>query len=372
MYTVNAATAIRETSETSFLRYGLQFPNLMVFTESLAKKVLFDADKKATGVMVDSQGKQFTLTARKEVILSAGAFQSPQLLMVSGVGPASQLKEYSIDIVADRPGVGQNMQDHLIFAPSYRVNVLTQSALNDSIFADQANKAFDENGSGMLANPTSDVLAWEKVPEPYRSQMSAQARADLARFPADWPEVEFLSMGGYFGYQRNFVTEPPRDGYQYASLACAINAPLSRATVTLKSADMATHPAIDPRWLTNRTDVEVAIAAFMRARQFFYTEAMKPVLVGPEYFPGEDKVVTDAQIEDHLRKSINTIFHASCTCKMGKEEDPMAVLDSKARVIGVSGLRVVDASSFPFLLPGHPQSTICKQTGVVPKECHAD
>jgi choline dehydrogenase len=139
-------------------------------------------------------------------------------------------------------------------------------------------------------------------------------------------------------------------------------------------------PLIDVGWLTNSTDVEVLVESMKRARALFVSDAVKPVLIGEEALPGKD-VGTDEQMAEYIRKSATTVYHASCTCKlpfptcrgsflrslanksrllgkMGKASDPMAVIDSKARVFGVHGLRVVDASSFPLLVPGHPQSTI--------------
>ncbi|EAW11661.1 GMC family oxidoreductase [Aspergillus clavatus NRRL 1] len=358
MYTINATTMHRESSETSFLRRALAYPNFMVFQSTLAKRILFDGKKRAVAVQLDTQGYRYTLTARKEVVLSAGAFQSPQLLMVSGVGPAATLQQHGIPLVADRPGVGQNLQDHIIYAPSYRVDLITQSALLNATFEAQANRDYHERAAGIYANPTSDILAWEKIPEPKRSAwLSNTTRRALAQYPADWPEIEFLTMGGFFGYQNNYVRDNPSDGYNYASLAVSLCTPRSRGNVSIASADAAVPPLINPNWLTDPVDVELAVAAFKRARDFFGTSALKPVLIGDEYFPGE-RVATDAQIEDHVRKSFDTIFHASCTCAMGKREDQMAVVDSKARVIGVDALRVVDASAFPMLPPGHPQSTI--------------
>lgn len=359
LYTINATTMHRESSETSFLRRALAYPNFLVFQHTMANKILFDDSKKAIAVLTDTQGYAFTLSARKEIILSAGAFQSPQLLMVSGVGPAATLQEYGIPIIADRPGVGQNMQDHVIYAPSYRVNVITQSALLDASFEAQANKEYNERAAGIYANPTSDVLAWEKIPEPLRSTLSNDTISILAEYPTDWPEVEYLSMGGYFGYQRNYIRDNPSDGYNYASLAISLCTPRSRGNISISSSSASVQPVINPNWLTHPADIEIAIAAFKRAREFFNTSAIEPILIGPEYFPGTD-VSTDAEIEAHIRKSFDTIFHASCTCAMGKVDDEQAVIDSRARVIGVQALRVVDASSLPLLPPGHPQSTICK------------
>lgn len=161
------------------------------------------------------------------------------------------------------------------------------------------------------------------------------------------------------GYQRNGIRDAPRDGFQYASILLALVAPLSRGTIDISSADAADPPIINPNWLTHPADVAIAIAGYKRIRQIFATRAMKPILIGPEYFPGPS-VQTDDEILHLIRQSIHTVFHPACTCAMGKRGNPAAVVDSKARVIGVHGLRVVDASAFPLLPPGHPMATVCK------------
>jgi choline dehydrogenase len=131
--------------------------------------------------------------------------------------------------------------------------------------------------------------------------------------------------------------------------------------VTLASADPSDLPIIKPNWLADPADQELAVAAYKRARQVFQTEALTPIIDGEEAYPGP-KVQTDTEILQAIRDSVITLWHPACTCKMGKDGDPMAVLDSKCRVRGVTGLRVVDASSLPFLPPGHPQSSVCKST----------
>ena len=359
MFTINATTMTRDSSETSFLRRGLAYPNYMVYPSTMAKKVLFDTNKRATGVLLDTQGKSYTLTATKEVILTAGVFGSPQLLMVSGVGPTTTLRQHGIPVIAHRPGVGQNMQDHIYFGQSYRVNAPTFSSFSNPAFAAQAAKDFNERAAGLYTNPTTDVLAWEKLPERLRSGFSNSTLAALATFPADWPEIEYLSLGAYLGYQENLVTGDPNDGHNYASLAVSIVAPRSRGNLTIASADSAISAVINPNWLTDRTDVEVAIAGFKRVRAFWQTNAMRSFTLGDEAFPGLE-VQSDAQIEDIIKRSLNTIYHAACTCAMGHSNDTMAVVDKHSRVIGVKGLRVVDASAFPILPPGHPQATVCE------------
>ena len=358
MFTLNATTMTRDSSETSFLRRGLAYPNYMVYTSTMAKKIIFDDNKNAIGVDVNTQGTPYTLSANREVIISSGAFGSPQLLMVSGIGPAAALQELNIPVVADRPGVGRNMQDHIYFGASYPINAPTYSSLNDVGFAAEAARQYNEDQSGMYTDPTTDVIGWEKVPARLRVGMSNATLTALATYPADWPELEYLSVAGYLGLQQNLATGDPHTGAQYASMAVGLITPRSRGNVTLASADAAVHPVINPNFLADPGDVEVAVAGFKRMREFWQSAAMAPLLVGEEAYPGK-AVQTDAQIADVLRKTFNTIYHAACTCAMGLANDSMAVVDAQSRVFGVQRLRVVDASAFPFLTPGHPQSVVC-------------
>jgi choline dehydrogenase-like flavoprotein len=165
---------------------------LTIYTETLAKRILFDRRKRATGVEVKgSLGDHVTISAVKEVIISAGTFQSPQLLMVSGIGPSDELQEHGIEIIADRPGVGQNMWDHPFVGPSYRVKVITLTRfVNDVRYAaDQVAAGILTNNS-VLVNPIADFLAWEKIPQFLRSFFSLQTREKLSKFSNDWPEAE--------------------------------------------------------------------------------------------------------------------------------------------------------------------------------------
>ena len=161
LLTLDAKSFQRDSSETSFLqKLGLPNSNLIVYPSTLAKQVIFDANKKATGVVIDFGGEPFLLSAKNEVIVSAGAFQSPQLLIISGVGPASTLQAYNIPIVADLPGVGQNMWDHVVGGPSFRVNVLTTTELSTNPgFAVQSIQDYlSEPPKGMLTDAASDLL----------------------------------------------------------------------------------------------------------------------------------------------------------------------------------------------------------------------
>ncbi|KAE8352400.1 hypothetical protein BDV28DRAFT_3401 [Aspergillus coremiiformis] len=354
--TIRPEDESRSSSESSFLHS--KPPLLTIYTYTMGKRVLFNDDKRATGVQVGGILGSFTLHANKEVIVSTGAFQSPQLLMVSGIGPANTLESYGIPVVADRPGVGQNMWDHPYISASYRVQVTTVTrlitrllplltqALNSVVFR-----------QGPLINPLADYLAWEKLPRDLRSNFSRSTEEDLAHFAEDWPEAEYLSAAGYLGNVSKPLLQQPRDGYDYASIIGALVAPTSRGNVTIRSVDTSDLPIVNPNWLATETDQAVAIAMFRRIRQAFQSQAMAPVLIGDEYYPG-NRVQSDAEILQYLKDHVMPIWHAACTCKMGVANDLMAVVDSQARVFGVKGLRVVDASAFPLLPPGHPQSVV--------------
>jgi choline dehydrogenase-like flavoprotein len=191
--TIRPRDQTRSSSESSFLGINPSF--LTTFKYTLAKKVLFNNQKRATGVLIQGILGPFTLHANKEVVLSAGAFQSPQLLMVSGIGPAVTLKEHGIPILADRPGVGQNMWDHPFFAPSYRVRVSTVTKLVTNLLyllEQVANAAILKQGP--LTNPVADYLGWEKIPRQLRSNFSHQTQRELTRFPSDWPEAEVSKL----------------------------------------------------------------------------------------------------------------------------------------------------------------------------------
>lgn len=218
---------------------------------------------------------------------------------------------------------------------------------------------FPQPSALLLTRTVITTSAWEKIPSRLRSKFSNSTLLSLNQFPPDWPEVEYLSQQGDRGYQQNYILDAPKDNYNYASVATALIAPLSRGTVTISSPNMAVPPVINPNWLTHPADQAVAVAGYKRVREMFNTSVMQPVLIGGEYFPGEE-YSTDEQILSIIRQTMNTVYHAASTCAMGKVNDTMAVVDSRARVIGVQRLRVVDASAFPFLPPGHPMATVCE------------
>jgi choline dehydrogenase len=335
--------------------------NLKVFTSTIAKKILFE-DKKATGVKVSLLGAlpTYTVHARKEVIVSAGAFKSPQLLMVSGIGPQAQLEDFNIPIVSQLEGVGQNMWDHIMFGPSYAVDVPTlDAALGDPITIADGLLDYALNARGALTSNVAEFLGWEKMPAKYRAGWSEATRQALDGFPADWPEVEHISGNGWIGDFGFPLLERPHDGKNYATDLGAMVAPLSRGNVTLAGTDTLLAPRINPNWLTHPADQELAVSWYRRIREVWDTPEMRTIRADgeTEAYPGREHE-TDEEILAVIQKSLVTVWHPSCTCKMGKADDKMAVVDNRARVFGVKGLRVVDASAFPLLPPGHPQTTV--------------
>lgn len=181
----------RGSSEATYLRSALETRqyNLKVYTHSLAKRILFDDNKTATGVLVETANVSYTLSATREIVVSAGAFQSPQLLMASGIGPSEVLNHLEIPIVADLPGVGQNMQDHVLFGTVYEVNVDTTARLMDPAFNAEATRQYLTNNAGILASNNADYIGWEKLPAASFANLSADAQAWLSSFPADWVSV---------------------------------------------------------------------------------------------------------------------------------------------------------------------------------------
>ncbi|KXJ87206.1 hypothetical protein Micbo1qcDRAFT_236426 [Microdochium bolleyi] len=357
---VDPVTWTRATSET-FLWSAMRNENakLTVYTSALAKRVLFDEDKRATGVVVDALGQEnyeYVLSARREVILTAGVFHTPQLLMLSGIGPRKILDSFDIDVVADLPGVGQNHWDQPYYLLSYKVNTTTMTQQSrPEVYAESAEE-YRRSGTGPLTTINAgEAMGWEKIPEPYRSKLSKDTLDYISTFPDDFPELELLSFGDGIrappGSGINAITTTPEDNYM--TFGVGILTPKSRGNVTLRSRDPHAQPLISPNFLTDAVDEELAVQGVRRARDW----AAKTGIAVEEVWPGPD-VRTDEDIKVWLRQAGALVYHGTSTCAMGKSDDPNAVLDSLARVFGVKGLRVADSSAAPLLGPGHPMATV--------------
>ncbi|KAF2791692.1 GMC oxidoreductase [Melanomma pulvis-pyrius CBS 109.77] len=346
--TIDPKDATRSTSKSSYLQSALKNARITVYLHTQASKIVFDKEKKATGVAVSILGQNCVLSARKEVILSAGVFHSPQLLLLSGIGPAATLRTHSIGVISNLAGVGQNLWDQIFF------NVLRGITVPNTgtYLATPAQQALAvQQYLSKAAGPYSSAggyLSFEKLPAKSRAALSPRTSNLLAQFPSDWPEIEYIASGFPGGFANKTTI---------GAISGTLLTPSSRGNVTISSASIADAPVVNLGWLSDPADGEVLVAAFKRVREAWSSSAIAGIVDGPEIAPG-DAVSTDAQILDFIRSSAQPIWHASSTCAMGKAGQGGAVVDSKARVFGVKGLRVVDNSVIPFSLPGHPQSSV--------------
>ncbi|KAF2814507.1 alcohol oxidase [Mytilinidion resinicola] len=342
---VSAEFQTRSSSEASFLQEALDTTALKLYLRTLAKKIVFDG-KKAKGVLVETNGAEYTISAKEEVIVSSGVFHSPHLLLLSGIGPADALSNFSIPVVSDLAGVGKNMWDHLFIFTSHETNVTTNSGVtvNETVHA-EAVEAYLSEQTGPLTGVGGGVLGWEKLPN--RSSLSPETQDALATFADDFPELEYLGLSP----GSNPPDKPAANNYM--SVTVAVQTILSRGSVTLRSADPHERPIVDVNAMSTKAEEELAVGAIKRLREL----ARATGVWVSEVEPGPN-VVTDAEILEWVRKKADNGYHASSTCSMGKKDDKNAVVDTRGRVYGVEGLRVVDTSIFPLLPAGHPMSTI--------------
>jgi choline dehydrogenase len=272
-----------------------------------ALQVIFK-DRQAVSVKAQSAGRNYTLHARNEVILSAGAFHSPQLLMVSGIGPREVLEEHNIPVLANRPGVGQNMHDSCNAGGiTFPVSVIsTAIRKRDPGYEARAVEQFRSNGSGILTNGEADVISFEKLPDSYRARLSNTTRNRLAEWPADWPETEYTLSSSGRTLEDSTATEE-----NYVSIGILLVGALSRGNVTIQSASMLDKPVISTNWLLDEADQEVAVQAYKRIREFW---SHVPITTGPEETPGSN-LTSDAGLLQYIRGAVAPIHHATSTCE---------------------------------------------------------
>ncbi|KAF2211822.1 hypothetical protein CERZMDRAFT_98256 [Cercospora zeae-maydis SCOH1-5] len=352
-YTVDPETGLRSSAESSLLQQAFGRPSLTTYINSQARNIVFNGTR-ATGVNVTINGQYpFVLSARKEVISAAGAWHSPQLLMVSGIGPRSTLEKFNISVVSDLRGVGQHIQDTCaVGGPSIEIKAPEYEALRNSSTQERtwaANSLLINNASGPLSTGGGGIVAWYKIPEGVRAQMSPRARSALAALPSDWPELEFVPTSSESTLSVNATNKV------LASLNVLLVAASSRGNVTIRSASNLDAPIINPNWLTDPIDQEVAVHGYRMAREALRSLDPK-VRVGGEVFPGNN-VTSDAELLEAITSRLSPVHHAGGGCGMGKAGDPNAVVDSKGRVFGVQSLRVIDSSSFALVPPGHTQGS---------------
>ena len=333
-FEVNQKDGWRWNASKAFLRPVCHRSNLQVWTEAHTERLVFDTDGQApprcSGVVLRRAGQIVTVGA-KSVILCAGAIGSPQLLQISGIGPAPLLQDKGIAVVRDLPGVGANLQDHLQIRAVFKVQgAKTLNTLANSLFGKAAiglEYLFKRSGPMSMAP----------------SQLGAFTRSDPSR---PHPNLEYhvqpLSLDA-FG-------EPLHPFPAFTASVCNLN-PTSRGSVVIRSPSAYDAPAIAPRYLSTDEDRQIAASSLRQVRLI----ASQPALTG--YRPEEWKPGLQFQSDEELARLAGdiatTIFHPVGTAKMGRADDPNAVVDARLRVRGVTGLRVVDASVMPTITSGN-------------------
>ncbi len=323
----------RCSAAAAFLKPILKRPNLTAITRAQVSKIIFEG-KKAVGVEYIKSGKKQTIRANKEIIISAGAFQSPQILMLSGIGDSKILDKQGIDLVHELKGVGQNLQDHLFFPIGYEANV--QKGINQYLpVLKQIKPAWDYflNKKGALTATLLEAVAFLNIDDG-----TAPVNLQL-HFAPIW-------LGNDYDYDMyDIKTLPSVDGF---TILPTLLHPKSHGFVTLRSKDPMAPPVIQPNFLTAKEDLEILVKGLKLALKILEQPPFKKYrkIATPQL----DINSEDALIQ-HIKKSLETVYHPVGTCKMGNDE--MAVVDSELKVHGIENLRVVDASIMPKIVSGN-------------------
>ncbi|XP_038628415.1 choline dehydrogenase, mitochondrial [Tachyglossus aculeatus] len=319
----------RWSAASAYLRPALSHPNLSAEVRTFVNKILFQGTK-AIGVEYVKNGQRRMAYANKEVILSGGAINSPQLLMLSGIGNADDLKKLGIPVVCHLPGVGQNLQDHL------ELYVQQQCTRPLTLYKAQKPIKMVQIGLEWLWKYTGD---------------GATAHLETGGFIRSRPGVTHPDI--QFHFLPSQVIDHGRVPSQQEAYQVHVGAMRSTSVgwLKLKSADPREHPIIEPNYLSTETDIEEFRQCVKLTREIFAQKALEPFR-GPELQPG-DHVKSDKEIDAFVREKGDSAYHPSCTCKMGQPSDPTAVVDHQTRVIGVENLRVVDASIMPSIVSGN-------------------
>lgn len=324
---------IRSSTSNAYLRRALKRSNLTLLTGVHTRKILTDSTSNtpvATGVEFDHKGKTKTAQAKIEVISAAGSIGSPQLLQLSGIGPKAVLEKAGVELVKDLPGVGENLQDHLEVYFQYRCKqpITLNSKLN---FVSK----------GLIG--TRWILFKNGLGATNHFESCAFIRS---RKGLKWPNIQYHFLPAAMRYDGNASFKG--HGFQ---VHVGPNKPSSRGRVKIKSADPYQAPSILFNYLTEQQDIEDWRACIRLTREIIGQKSMD-VYRDDEIQPGID-ITSDEQIDAWVRANVESAYHPSCTCKMGAEDDPMAVLDSDCKVRGVGKLRVVDSSVFPTITNGN-------------------
>ena len=318
----------RWSAANAYLKPALKRPNIDL-VRCYARRVVMEQGR-ATGVEIERRGRIETVTANKEVILAASSINSPKILMLSGIGPAQHLRDHGIDVVADRPGVGANLQDHL--------EVYIQQASIKPITLFKHWNLWGKGVAGLQWLLTGTGLG---ASNHFESCGFIRSAAGI-----EYPDIQFHFLPIAVRYDGQVAAE----GHGYQTHTGPMRSK-SRGQITLKSADPAAAPKIEFNYMSHPDDWVEFRTAIRAARTIFGQPAFAPYR-GKEIQPGDD-VQTDDQIDDFIREHAESAYHPCGTCRMGRADDPNAVVDQHGRVIGVDALRVVDSSIFPRVTNGN-------------------
>jgi choline dehydrogenase len=335
-FDVNQRSGIRWNASKAFLRPAMNRPNLTIITGAHTQRLVFEGTR-CVGVEYRGGDVDYVARSRGETILSAGAVNSPQLLELSGIGNGARLQRLGIDVVRDLRGVGENLQDHLQLRMAYKVkNVRTLNTLS----AHWWGKLFIGLQYALMRSGPMSMAP---------SQLGVFAKSNPDDASITRPDVQYhvqpLSLER-FG-------EPLHAFNAFTASVCNLR-PTSRGSVHIQSPDTQAAPLIAPNYLSTEHDREVAVNALRLTRRIASAPALAPyvpeeILPGPQYQTDEELVLAAGKVG-------TTIFHPVGTCRMGTDNDPGAVVDSRLRVIGLQGLRVVDASVMPTITSGNTNS----------------
>ena len=317
----------RCSAAAAYLHPVMQRSNLTVLTEAHVTKINFKG-KRAVGITYQRFDGTNSIEANKEVILCGGAFNSPQLLQLSGIGRSQDIEPHGIQMIHELPGVGQNLQDHIDFTVTYKTKNTDVMGFGLVGFAEIAKGIWNwgRHGTGILTSPMAEGAAFIKT-EP-----------DLDR-----PDAQLHFVTGIVDNHAKTL----HWGYGYSCHICVLH-PKSRGSVTLQDSDPLSSPKIDPRFFDDGEDLEVLLKATKITREIMNAPPLRKYME-KELFIEDD--VDDASLTEHIRNRADTVYHPVGTCKMGVDE--MAVVDPDLKVHGLEGIRVVDASIMPTVVGGN-------------------
>jgi len=327
MYDVTIHKGERASASKYYLNPARKKSNLKVFTQSFVEKIIFEGTK-AIGIEVNIKGNINKIFANKEIILSGGSINSPQLLMLSGVGPASHIKEKGIEVIKNIPGVGRNLQDHL------ETYIQQECNTSDTLYK-YINKF----------NMIKAGIQWFLN----KSGPCSTSFLEAGGFCKSSPDKEYPNI--QFHFFPSFVidhgkVDPDAHGYQ---LHASLNQPKSRGNIELNTSNPYDHPKIQFNYLEDEYDLNETVKCIHVAREILKQNSMKPY-AGKEIGPG-DHAQNEEEIKEYIRSKAETAYHPSCTLKMGV--DDMAVVNEKLKVNGLQNLRVADASVMPEITSGN-------------------